>query len=183
MMKFKNNGIKSGDFDKIVHESNKLYKEYKLDKYNIQVVVSKRFGTKTNGNILITGIYGHEMNVRIALNYKVYENIGIDAVMGTVKHEFAHLIAYDKTNKVDHGTKFKEVCLKLGGHMNDDFAKGKYAACSNNNYFLPSHMKKYKMTCNGCGQVLRRDRINKKLLNKICRCGEAVRNFKVTQNH
>ena len=180
MVKFKNNGIKSDDFDKIVRESNKLYKEYNLHNYDVEVIVSKRFGTKTNGNIKVR----RDKVIKISLNHKVYKHIGIDAVIGTVKHEFAHLIAYNEIGVLDHGNRFKEVCLKLGGHMNDKFAQGKFTACSNKEFFLPSEMKKYKLTCGVCGNIIRRDRLNKNLLNNnACLCGNRLRNFNITQNH
>jgi predicted SprT family Zn-dependent metalloprotease len=141
------------EYAKVKTEIDKIVNEYDLHKYEIEIEISRRV-KRAAGNITV---FGKVVNkVKINLSYDYYEMFGIERSIKTLRHEFAHLISYIKTGKMDHGYNFKMICTKLGGSMNMVMAGNTFSAFASEEY-IRGNIKSYKYvyTCL-CGGVVER---------------------------
>lgn len=136
-----------------------------LEDHNIEVEVSRRC-KRAAGNIRLTHFGKH---IHINVSYDYYIQFGIERSLGTLRHEFAHLIAYKLIGKMDHGEEFKAICVELGGTMNRKMAGFTYAASASEEYIKVIKPYKYVYSCRGCSNKIERARkISDSTKRKIC---------------
>lgn len=149
-MKFVNlNTIKSFDALQIKTTANALMGFAGSEKYVVTVELSNRL-KRAAGNIRVK----LKKNVKINISADYYKQFGIERTLKTLKHEFAHLISFHHTGKVDHSPYFKKICAELGGSMNPKMAGSTHSASACNEY-IRGNLKNYKWiyTCK-CGVVM-----------------------------
>jgi predicted SprT family Zn-dependent metalloprotease len=114
----------------------------------------------------------------LSLAYNHYKQFGADHFIKVLLHELAHHIQYIRSKKIEHDTEFKDICLALGGIMNEQLAQGKYRPCLS--YKFIDTPNKYKYTCTGCGNIFYTKR--KMDPKRIClKCGTSVSKFKLKE--
>jgi len=172
----------TGDRAKFINETKRVVELKSLEDINIEIEVSKRckrvagnITTKGLGRLLIErpsqyskamlkrliGIKRKEAlknckNFKINVSYDYYIEFGIDRIIGTLRHEIAHLITCITVGEMNHDSLFKRICVELGGTMNEQMAGRTYAASASAEY-VRGNIKGYKYvyTC-ACGATISR---------------------------
>lgn len=93
---------------------------------------------------------------RIELNPKYYATYGLERVIGTYRHELAHVAAWIFYGEPGHTTNFKRFCKLFGGTMNPGQA-GKRASANATTEYLTT-TPKWRYTCPSCGLTFTRKR-------------------------
>ena len=171
MITFKNNQlIKRDEFQIFGSEAYKIVNSYNLKKYYISVEISKRC-KRVAGNI---SVKHSTKEVKINVSYDYYKEFGFTRIMGTLRHEFAHLISYDNTGNLDHSDNFKKICKELGGTMNPQMAGNVFSDSASSEYIRGS-IKTYSWlyTCR-CGSTMKREKriSEKKRTNPFVVCSK-----------
>lgn len=142
------------DLSVLKEEFNKIQQKYpELDKHNIEVKYEGRM-TVSSGRCTL---FRKNKKFKISLSKKARNQFGIEDTVKTFRHEIAHILAYNRTGKLNHCEIFKMLCVELGGDMNSQLAGVRYAANSTSNY-CESRPRKYEYRCPGCGQIAKRAR-------------------------
>ncbi len=92
----------------------------------------------------------------IELNPKYYRVYGLERVMGTYRHELAHVAAWVFYREAGHTKNFKRLCALFGGTMNPGQA-GHCASATSTTKYLTS-TPKWRYTCPSCGLTFTRQR-------------------------
>lgn len=137
---------------KLRNEANHIITKYLLEKYNIRLEYSTRLKL-SGGNIEVKK---RSMDVIIKLNFSYFQKFGIERSIATLRHEFAHLIQYDRRGKMGHDFEFKSICARLGGSMCAKQAGTTFAASATDQY--AERIYKYSYTCPTCGATSKRVR-------------------------
>ena len=137
-----------------------------------------RFGTCVNG---MTKIYDKVNIAKIELSMKLYKNMGMFPIIGTLRHEMAHVIDLVTNNSFGHTETFKEICYQLKGHMNPDIAGSKYIECAKGKIWMNESHMRYRLICPECGEKIYRDRLDKRLVkNSQCQiCDTPLLKWKI----
>lgn len=157
----------------LVPDSNKFYAVMK------HVYFNNRLRTSA-GRALQDG-YWHDYWY-IELNPKYYQTYGLERVIGTYRHELAHVASWVFYREPGHSKNFKRLCERFGGTMNP--SQGNSSPSDNvTNKFLET-TPKWRYTCPGCGQSFtRRQRISvKKIKQAYCvTCLTSAKKFGLEQ--
>ena len=131
----KNHSLLGNDYYEFADTIDLVIEEYNLDIHKFEFVISKQC-KRAAGNIRVYEARSIKTSykVRISVSYDYYKTFGLKRIILTLKHEFAHFISFLKCGKVDHGTSFKQTCLKLGGSMSSDMAGTTYSASACEEY-------------------------------------------------
>jgi len=104
---------------------------------------------------------------RIELNPKYYATYGLERVIGTYRHELAHVAAWIFYREPGHTRNFKRLCELFGGTMNPGQA-GKRASASATTEYLTT-TPKWRYTCPSCGLTFtRKRRLPRNTLKRAC---------------
>lgn len=93
---------------------------------------------------------------RIELNPKYYATYGLERVIGTYRHELAHVAAWVFCREAGHGRNFKRFCELFGGTMNPGQAGKRTSANATTKYLTAT--PKWRYTCPSCGLTFTRKR-------------------------
>lgn len=170
------------DVKYIVNEIEKIKEEW-LEEENINIDVKINGRLKSNNGV-VKFIVGEYKNFHIDISYKLWEFFGMDAVLGTLRHEFAHVInmVMNGDGGRGHGKNFKEICRALGGHMNKKHAGEEYTDCLTDSYV--SCKPKWTLICPTCGYSLSRNRLTKNFqYHYMCQCGTMISKFRKFKNY
>lgn len=144
----------------------------------VEVVWNKRLRTSAGRiNLVKKGAANH----RIELNPRYYKAFGKERILATLRHELAHLLAWELYRDKGHSRRFKQLCRTLDGSMNPGMAGKKHAACASRQYLTKP--PKYHWQCPGCGVAFysQRQLARRSLQRKCCRhCRTPLKGFKVT---
>jgi len=170
------------EIEVIRDEIEKINKEW-LEGENIFVNVKINGKmTKTNGHVKY--VIGEYKNFNISISYRLWKEFGMEATIGTLRHEFAHVInlAMNGDFGTGHNESFKEICREIGGVMNREHAGEKYKDCLTDDYV--ARKPKWTLVCPKCGYHIGRHRLTKNFLyGRICKCGTMVSKFERIQNY
>lgn len=165
---------------KLNNKEQKLFKEdvYNiLEKYpvlkslDIMVKFSNRLKTAAGNVRLKAGKY------TIRVSTKNVEAFGLENGLGTLRHEFAHIIDYLKNGKFSHGMDFKRICAGLNGKMNSRMAGTQFANCASDKFIRTPF--KYEYLC-PCGASFKRKGRIRKIYTQACaKCGTKVASMDV----
>ena len=117
---------------------------------------------------------------RLELNPKYGHEFGFERMVGTFRHELAHVAAWIYYKDHGHTKNFKRLCTLFGGTMNRQFAKREFADAATDQYLRTSPKLKY--ICPGCGCTINRKRKLSKRTESLgyCKvCRTPVRQFEV----
>lgn len=92
----------------------------------------------------------------IELNPKYYRVYGLERVIGTYRHELAHVAAWVFYRDPGHTRNFKSLCELFGGTMNPGQAR--HGASANGTTKYLSTTPKWRYTCPSCGLTFTRQR-------------------------
>jgi predicted SprT family Zn-dependent metalloprotease len=159
MMELKTKGfevLKKEDKSLIFSEIEKISSQFHIDLSKLAFVISEDALEYHQAGACGLSNYNKEERSYdfgiVYLNLRYYEFFGIDHIVKTLRHEFAHIITYQLgQDKVPggHDDTFKEICMFLKGHMNPAIAVGKYESCKDDQ-FLVDPETKYIYTCPTC---------------------------------
>lgn len=93
---------------------------------------------------------------RIELNPKYYATYGLERVIGTYRHELAHVAAWVFCREPGHTKNFKRFCELFGGTMNPDQAGNRASANATTEYLTTT--PKWRYICPSCGLTFTRKR-------------------------
>lgn len=153
---FNKSGLNKTDADSFIYDVKNIVKKYPLlNTQNIVIEFSNRLRTAA-GNVTFK-----QNKYIVKISTKNVKTFGINAGIGTLRHEIAHIIDFVKNGKFGHGSYFKMICADLKGTMNPIMAGSKYKECATTKYLQTPY--KYEYRCK-CGLVLKRKRKIKKNL-------------------
>ena len=118
----------------------------------------------------------------IELNPKYYQAYGLKRVIGTYRHELAHVAAWVFYGEPGHTNNFKRLCELFGGTMNPSQGKHSTQAYVTNEFLETT--PKWRYTCPGCGVSFpRKQRVSaKKIKHAYCvKCHTPARKFRLEQ--
>jgi|SRR6056297_642388 len=120
---------------------------------------------------------------KVDLNPKYHQEFGLERMMGTLRHELAHIASWTLYRDLGHTKNFKRICELFGGTMNPRMAGTKYKSASTDQYLKAPPKLRY--TCPNCGETLY---LNKKVSGKrygrgICsKCKAPVIQFTIERS-
>lgn len=105
---------------------------------------------------------------RIELNPKYHKEFGLERMMGTFRHELAHIADWVQYKNRGHSNTFKRLCCLFEGTMNTQFARGEHADAGTDQYLQAPERLKY--SCPKCSfETHRKKRLTKKMASKgVC---------------
>jgi predicted SprT family Zn-dependent metalloprotease len=166
--KFLNRFAKSQERQDFWAEARVIVGEEGLQGEDITVEVSRQC-KRVAGNINRNQKTG---KVIIKVSYDYYKEFGIQRSIATLRHEMAHLIAFNKLGYMDHGKLFKDICTRLGGTMSAARAGVAHASAASEEYIRrPLGAYQYRYTCigEGCTNSFERARkISDKTKRYVC---------------
>ena len=118
----------------------------------------------------------------IELNPKYYQAYGLERVVGTYRHELAHVGTWLFYGELGHSNNFKRICAQFGGTMNPNQARQSHTAHVTNKYLEAT--PKWRYICPGCGQTFTRvRRIPVKRMKQSCcvKCQTPAKKFSLHQ--
>jgi len=119
---------------------------------------------------------------RIELNPKYYWIYGLERVIGTYRHELAHVAAWVFCREAGHSANFKRFCEIFGGTMNPGQAKSRAFASATTQYLTTT--PKWRYTCPSCGLTFtRKRRMSPKWIKRACcaQCHAPAQRFRLEQ--
>ena len=97
----------------------------------------------------------------ITMSRPLFEEFGWERLEKNFRHELAHAYCNRYIGNCGHNHKFKEICVKFGGSMNERMAGWRYKEASTNEYCQT--IKKWEYIC-PCGlKIQRAKRMSKKI--------------------
>jgi predicted SprT family Zn-dependent metalloprotease len=143
----------------------RVAKMYGLDADDITIRYSARLRT-ANGILTVNKL---TKKFEIKLNPRARKEFGADRMLGTLRHELAHWVAYLRTGYLSHDNIFKKICVEVGGTMNRKFATGQFASAASSDFLKTPY--RYSYTCPKCGaQTKKKQRIARKMIARYsCR--------------
>ena len=117
----------------------------------------------------------------IELNPKYFEEWGEERILGTFRHELAHIADYLDTGRIGHGKSFRRYCRAFQGTMNTKLARD-HQECATTAYLRTP--EKWQYTCPDCGANFQRKRrvTGRLAAHGVCnRCYTPFKEFLVKQ--
>ncbi len=131
--------LKPEDAGVFIEKAKHIVGSYGLHAYDIEIELSNRLKT-TGGYIKVKK--GHQIEIKV--NFDNYKEFGTANIIGILCHEFAHLIAFDRTGELDHSDEFKRICAAIGGIMNSHMAESAYESSATTQFIRkPAGKLKY----------------------------------------
>lgn len=145
--------------------------------FHIEYVSADMKKAKTRKEILDAMI-----TKKIKISSRLFEFYGYGEAEKTLKHELAHYINYVYNKSNEHDKNFKDLCVKLGGNMNEFLATGEYKESKCENWV--SDKVGYLYSC-PCGEFEYKTvrKVAEKMMSRYCcpKCKTYIKKFSVTK--
>jgi predicted SprT family Zn-dependent metalloprotease len=118
----------------------------------------------------------------IELNPKYYRVFGLERMIGTYRHELAHVAAWVSYREPGHTRNFKRLCELFGGTMNPGQAGHGASPNATTEYLTTS--PKWRYICPSCGLTFSRQRrLSPNMIRQACcaKCHTSARKMQLEQ--